>query len=164
MVGRCSKVGQIKVPKWAKSEYRNQKVARVADRRQAEYRCSMASDGFCTVLDVAVETKSYWPPRNQQRGQGVDPEDHGSESFMGEPTGTWGTSETRNSHLGTDCCPAHAEEEETTITDLANLPGQSSLGPRLNRLSRCAYSDVQSSICVDCPSSSTPARRALQRD
>jgi hypothetical protein len=51
-----------------------EKVARVADHRQIPYGRSMASEGTCPLLDVGFERESYWPSRNQQRDQGVDPE------------------------------------------------------------------------------------------
>jgi hypothetical protein len=100
------------------------KVARVANRRQARYCDSMASEGICPLLDVAIETKSHWASWNQQRDQGVDPEDGGSELFMGKPADPRRTAETRDRHLGANCSPAYAEAEETAITDLARVAEQ----------------------------------------
>ena len=65
----------------------NKQKLLVPDRRQTGYAGPMASEGICPgVLDMAVETKPYWPSRNQERNQGVDQEDGASEPVAKAPT------------------------------------------------------------------------------
>jgi hypothetical protein len=99
-----------------------EELAEIVDHPKAGYSGSIASNGICFILAAPVETKAHRSPGNRGGNQGFNPEDCRSESALEKSTRTRGSAETRHSYLRADCRPAHAEEEEATITALAGVP------------------------------------------